>query len=80
MMVFADCTRASNIRWLDALQAGEPLRQEAEDKMARGMIMCRYRQVTAGARSSPASNEIRRRGGKLLAQVPCEPAPIVWGC
>ena len=47
VMVFADCTRASNIRWLDALQAGEPLRQEAEDKMARGMIMCRYRQVTA---------------------------------
>jgi hypothetical protein len=41
VMVFADCTRALNIRWPDALQAGEPLVQMAGDKMASGTIMCR---------------------------------------
>src|SRR5229473_3579193 len=75
-MVFANCTRASNIRWPDALQAGEPLGDEAEDKTATSSCAdtAKFR-----ARAAPASNEIRGHGGKLLAQVPCEPVSIVWG-
>jgi hypothetical protein len=41
VMVFADCTRTLNIRWPDALQAGESLVQMAGDKMASGTILCR---------------------------------------
>jgi hypothetical protein len=68
VMVFADCTRALNIRWPDALQAGQPLVQMAGDKMASGTIMCR------SAKKRPGRGRRQRRC--MLMEIVSRASPI----